>query len=253
MLKLNEVTLKFGGLCANQDVSFEVEKGAIFGLIGPNGAGKTTLFNVISGVYKPTGGEVWFDGRRIDGLQPYQINELGIARTYQNINLFKDMSVLENVKVGCHSWSKAGLASVIFRTPAMRQEERLIQEKSMEVLDFLGLSHLAGKMAGSLSYGQQRTLEIARAMASDPKMLLLDEPAAGMNTTEKRELSEDIKKIRERGITVLLVEHDMGLVMSITHTICVLNYGKKIAFGEPEYIKRHPEVIAAYLGGEKID
>lgn len=253
MLKLNEVTLKFGGLCANQDVSFEVEKGAIFGLIGPNGAGKTTLFNVISGVYKPTGGEVWFDGRRIDGLQPYQINELGIARTYQNINLFKDMSVLENVKVGCHSWSKAGLASVIFQTPAMRQEERLIQEKSMEVLDFLGLSHLAGKMAGSLSYGQQRTLEIARAMASDPKMLLLDEPAAGMNTTEKRELSEDIKKIRERGITVLLVEHDMGLVMSITHTICVLNYGKKIAFGEPEYIKRHPEVIAAYLGGEKID
>ena len=135
----------------------------------------------------------------------------------------------------------------------MRQEERLIQEKSMEVLDFLGLSHLAGKMAGSLSYGQQRTLEIARAMASDPKMLLLDEPAAGMNPTEKRELSEDIKKIRERGITVLLVEHDMGLVMSFTHTICVLNYGKKIAFGEPEYIKRHPEVIAAYLGGEKID
>lgn len=251
MLKLNEVTLRFGGLYANQDVSFEVEQGSIFGLIGPNGAGKTTLFNVISGVYKPTSGEVWFDGRRIDGLQPYQVNELGIARTYQNINLFKDMSVLENVKVGCHNWSRASLASVIFRTPAMRREEELIRQKSMEALEFLGLSYLADKMAGSLPYGQQRRLEIARALASNPKMILLDEPAAGMNNTEKVELSEDIKKIRDRGITVLLVEHDMGLVMSITHTICVLSYGKKIAFGEPEYIKHHPEVIAAYLGGEE--
>lgn len=251
MLKLDHVTLKFGGLYANQDVSFEVEKGAIFGLIGPNGAGKTTLFNVISGVYKPTSGSVIFNGERIDGLQPYQVNERGIARTYQNINLFKDMSALENVKVGCHNWTRAGLASVIFRTPAMRREEERIREKSAEALEFLGLRHLAGKMAGSLSYGQQRRLEIARAIASDPKMILLDEPAAGMNTTEKMELREDIEKIMERGITVLLVEHDMGLVMSVTHTICVLNYGKKIAFGEPEYIKHHPEVIAAYLGGEE--
>lgn len=251
MLKLDHVTLKFGGLYANQDVSFEVEKGSIFGLIGPNGAGKTTLFNVISGVYKPTSGKVIFDGERIDGLQPYQVNERGIARTYQNINLFKDMSALENVKVGCHNWTKASFASVVFRTPAMRREEEHIREKSMESLEFLGLRHLADKMAGSLPYGQQRRLEIARALASNPKMILLDEPAAGMNTTEKMELREDIKKIMERGITVLLVEHDMGLVMSVTHTICVLNYGKKIAFGEPEYIKHHPEVIAAYLGGEE--
>ena len=250
MLKLNHVTLKFGGLYANNDVSFEVPEGAIYGLIGPNGAGKTTLFNVISGVYQPTAGEVWFQKKRIDGLQPYQINQIGIARTYQNINLFRDMSVFENVKVGCHGWSKAGLTSCIFRTKAMRQEEEAICEKSLEVLRFMGLEQQAEHMAGSLPYGQQRRLEISRALASNPKMLLLDEPAAGMNTTEKRELSEDIQKIRDSGITVLLVEHDMRLVMSITHSICVLNYGKKIAEGEPEYIKHHEDVIAAYLGGE---
>ena len=250
MLRLDHVTLKFGGLCANNDVSFEVEKGSIFGLIGPNGAGKTTLFNVISGVYKPTSGEVWFENKRIDGMKPYQINHVGIARTYQNINLFKDISVFENVKVGCHGWTKAGLVSCIFHTKAMRREEEAINEQSLEALRFMGIEHLADKQAGSLSYGQQRRLEIARAIAGKPKMVLLDEPAAGMNTTEKKELSEDIKKIRDGGMTVLLVEHDMKLVMSITQNICVLNYGKMIALGAPEHIKNHEEVIAAYLGGD---
>ena len=250
MLRLDHVTLRFGGLYANNDVSFEVEKGSIFGLIGPNGAGKTTLFNVISGVYKPTSGEVWFEDQRIDGLRPYEINTRGIARTYQNINLFTDLTVFDNVKVGCHGWTKAGLASVVFRTKQMREEEEKINERSLETIRFMGIGHLADARAGSLSYGQQRRLEIARALASNPRMLLLDEPAAGMNTTEKIELSEDIRRICDSGITVLLVEHDMRLVMSVTHRICVLNYGKMIALGNPDEISANEEVIAAYLGGE---
>jgi ABC-type branched-chain amino acid transport systems, ATPase component len=249
MLKLEGVTIKFGGLTAVNDVTTEVPKGAIFGLIGPNGAGKTTLFNIISGVYAPTSGKVIFNGKEIQGLPPYKINELGISRTYQNINLFKKMTVLENVMVGCHTRTTSGLAAALLRTKKQREEEKAVVKKSMEILGFMGLSEKAGYKASNLSYGEQRRLEISRALASDPAMLLLDEPAAGMNGKEKEELCETIKKISRKGITVLLVEHDMKLVMGVTHMICVLNYGKKIAFGEPEHIQNNKEVIDAYLGG----
>lgn len=249
MLKVENVTLRFGGLVANDNVSFDIEEDTILGLIGPNGAGKTTLFNVISGVYKPTSGKVLLQGTNISGLPPYKINDLGIARTYQNINLFKKMTVLDNVKAGRHCRTKSGLISSIFKTKSEKNEERETTEKCMEILTFMGLDHLAHTKAGSLPYGPQRRLEISRAMATEPKLLLLDEPAAGMNTAEKEELSQTIKKIRDIGMTILLVEHDMKLVMSITEKICVLNYGKKIALGDPKSISKNEEVIAAYLGG----
>jgi branched-chain amino acid transport system ATP-binding protein len=250
MLKLNNVTLKFGGLTANKNVSFEVKKGEIFGLIGPNGAGKTTLFNVISGVYKPTEGSVEFLGKDISGKKPYQVNMLGIARTYQNINLFGDMTVLENVMVGRHSRTKAGIFSAMFRLGKHRREEKDIVEKSMEVLEFMGLKDLYNYKASSLSYGQQRRLEIARAMASEPELLLLDEPAAGMNTGEKLELREDIKKIQKYGITILIVEHDMRVVFGISERVAVLNYGELIALGTPNEVQKNEDVINAYLGGD---
>jgi branched-chain amino acid transport system ATP-binding protein len=249
MLSIQEATIKFGGLTAVNQVTFNIPKGAIFGLIGPNGAGKTTLFNIISGVYAPTSGKIVFENKEIQGLPPHKINYLGISRTYQNINLFKKMTVLENVMVGCHSRTHEGLTSAILRTPKQRLEEANVIEKSMAILDFMDLTDKATQKASSLSYGEQRRLEISRAMASDPKLLLLDEPAAGMNGREKDELRETIQKISDRGITVLLVEHDMKLVMNVTHQICVLNYGKKIAEGDPESIQNHQEVIAAYLGG----
>ena len=251
MLKVDHGTIKFGGLYANNDVCFEVNKGEIFGLIGPNGAGKTTMFNMISGVYKPTSGHVEFNGKRIDGLQPFQINKAGIARTYQNINLFKKMTVLDNVKVGCMSRTKAGIFAAILRTGAQRREEKAITDKCMEILKFLGIDGLANQIASNLAYGQQRLVEIARAMASDPQLLLLDEPAAGMNSTEKVELSRTIQKLnREKGLTILLVEHDMKLVLGITDRICVLDYGKRIALDVPAKIQTDKAVIAAYLGGE---
>jgi len=249
MLKLEKATIKFGGLTAVNEVTTEVPKGAIFGLIGPNGAGKTTLFNIISGVYAPTSGKVIFNGKEIQGLQPYKINELGIARTYQNINLFKKMTVLENVMVGCHTKTSSGLAAAIFRPKKEREEEKAVVKKCIGILEFMDLAGKVDYKASNLSYGEQRRLEISRALASEPMMLLLDEPAAGMNGKEKEELCITIKKISQRGITVLLVEHDMKLVMNVTHMICVLNYGKNIAFGKPEYIRNNEEVIAAYLGG----
>jgi branched-chain amino acid transport system ATP-binding protein len=249
MLKVENLTIKFGGLTAVDNVNFEIEQGAIFGLIGPNGAGKTTCFNMITGVYRPTGGRVIFQGKEIQGMEPFRINVLGIARTYQNINLFKKMTALENTLVGFHTQSKAGLAAAIFRSPGQRKEEASIREKSMEILRFMGLAEKAHLPASSLSYGEQRRLEISRAMASNPSLLLLDEPAAGMNSKEKADLSNTIQRIRDRGITILLVEHDMKLIMKVTHTICVLNFGKKIAQGEPEYIQNHQEVVEAYLGG----
>jgi branched-chain amino acid transport system ATP-binding protein len=248
MLKLDKVTIKFGGLVAVNEVDAEVPDGAIFGLIGPNGAGKTTLFNIISGVYAPTSGKVLFEGREIQGTPPYKVNKLGIARTYQNINLFKQMTVLENVMVGCHTKSRSGLPSAVLRTRAQREEERAVREKSLGILKFMDLDGKVGFKASNLSYGEQRRLEISRALASEPKLLLLDEPAAGMNGREKEELTETIRRIAGRGITVLLVEHDMKLVMNVTSMICVLNYGRKIAFGEPAEIQRNEEVIAAYLG-----
>lgn len=250
MLTLDKLTIKFGGLTAVDDVSFEIPEGMIYGLIGPNGAGKTTCFNMITGVYKPTSGRVLLNGEEIQGKQPYKINELGIARTYQNINLFKKMTVLENVMVGCHTKSHAGLAASIFRTPGQKAEERAVVDKSMEILAFMELGDKAKFLASSLSYGEQRRLEISRAMASEPILLLLDEPAAGMNGREKEELTETIRKISQRGFTVLLVEHDMKLVMNVCEEICVLNFGKKIAEGGPAYIQSNEEVIEAYLGGD---
>ena len=250
MLKLKDVTIKFGGLTAVNQVNAEISKGSIFGLIGPNGAGKTTLFNIISGVYAPTSGSVIFNGKEIQGTAPYKVNQMGISRTYQNINLFKKMSVLENVKVGCHSISDSGLLDSVLRTKSQRAEEKAIEEKSLEILNFMELGDKANYKASNLSYGEQRRLEISRALASDPELIILDDPAAGMNGKEKEELTETIRKINEKGITVLLVEHDMKLVMNVTDTICVLNYGKKIALGEPAYIQSNPAVIEAYLGGE---
>jgi branched-chain amino acid transport system ATP-binding protein len=249
MLKLENVTIKFGGLTAVDNLSFEIEKNKIFGLIGPNGAGKTTAFNIISGVYKPTSGNIYLNGNPITGFPPYKTNAIGISRTYQNIFLFKHMTVRENVMVGQHSRTKCGLFSSIFHTGTQRKEEREINEKAEEILEFVGLNEKKDYLAMNLSYGEQRLLEIARGMASGPQLLLLDEPAAGMNIKEKNDLKQLIQKIREKGITILLVEHDMKLVMGITDTVCVLNYGKKICEGEPRYVQNNPEVIEAYLGG----
>jgi branched-chain amino acid transport system ATP-binding protein len=250
VLKLEDVTIKFGGLTAVNNVSLEIPEGSIFGLIGPNGAGKTTLFNLISGVYKPTSGKIYFQEKEIEGTTPYKVNELGIARTYQNINLFKKMTTLENVMVGCHTKSKAGIFDAVFKTRRQREEERDIIEKSMNILEFMGLKDKAYYKASNLSYGEQRRLEISRAMASEPKLILLDEPAAGMNANEKLELNDTIQKMNKLGITVLLVEHDMKVVMNICDTVCVLNYGKRLCVGEPDYVQNNEEVIEAYLGGD---
>ena len=249
MLRMDKTTIRFGGLVAVNEVSTEVKEGQIFGLIGPNGAGKTTLFNIINGVYQPTDGKVLFNGKEIQGLKPNVINYLGIARTYQNINLFKRMTALDNVMVGCHSTTKSNVITDILNTRAKRNEEAAALEKCNKLLDFMDLHDRRDSLASDLSYGEQRRLEIARAMASEPKLLLLDEPAAGMNLPEKAELAMLIKEIRKKGITILLVDHHMRLVMEVCDEICVLNYGKKLAQGTPSFIQNDEEVIAAYLGG----
>jgi branched-chain amino acid transport system ATP-binding protein len=249
MLQLNKVTIKFGGLIAVNEVSTEIKSGQIFGLIGPNGAGKTTLFNIISGVYAPTGGKIIFNEKEIQGQKANAINYLGIARTYQNINLFKKMTTLENVMVGCHSTTVSGMFQAILNTKSKQREEEQTREKCINLLKFVGLNSKSDNLSSSLSYGEQRRLEIVRAMASEPKLLLLDEPAAGMNLSEKGDLALLIRKIQDRGITILLVDHHMRLVMEICDEICVLNYGKKLAQGTPSFIQNDEKVISAYLGG----
>lgn len=249
MLKVENISMIFGGLVANNNVCIEVQKGEIFGLIGPNGAGKTTLFNVISGFYKPTSGKVILNGEEIQGKPSNKIAQKGIARTYQNINLFKKMTVLENVLVGCHTQTSSGLLDAIFKTKKSKKEYAESVERCREVLKFMGVDHLEDSLAGSLPYGDQRRLEIARALVSNPQILLLDEPAAGMNLTEKDVLTDTILKIRDQGYTVLIVEHNMKLVMQVCDRICVLNHGNKLASGSPEEIQNNPDVIKAYLGG----
>ena len=251
LLSLRNLLKTFGGLVAVAGVSFDVEENSIVGLIGPNGAGKTTVFNLITGNYKPNSGEVIFDRQDITGLPTHRIVCLGIARTFQNIRLFPEMSVLENVLAGLHCRMKAGIFGSMFRTPSQRKEERAAVERAMRELAFVSLDCQYNNLARNLSYGNQRLLEIARALATDPRFLILDEPAGGMNDQETEDLMGLIRAIRNRGITVLLIEHDMNLVMRVCDRLVVLEYGAVIAEGTPDEIKRNPQVIEAYLGTDE--
>lgn len=250
LLQLTDVTKIFGGLIAVNDLSFNVDEGSIVGLIGPNGAGKTTVFNCITGNYKPERGNIRFAGREITGLAPHSIVELGIARTFQSIRLFNRLPVLENVLAGRHCRMKSGLFSCMLHTPGERREERAAVARSLAELDFVGLADQAEAMAHALSYGNQRLLEIARALASDPRLLILDEPAGGMNDQETAALAELIRAIGKRKITILLIEHDMRLVMQVCQKLVVLEHGTLIAEGAPSAVRENPAVVEAYLGAD---
>lgn len=248
LLKMIGVSLNFGGLLAVDDVSLDVEPGQIMSLIGPNGAGKSTIFNLITGIYRPSQGKILFCDKDITNLKDHKITGLGISRTFQNIRLFANLSVIDNVRIGCHSRGSSQLGGALLRNKRVIREEKALQDKAQEILAFLHLTEKKDELAMNLAYGEQRRLEIARALASEPRLLLLDEPAAGMNPREKEDLVKIIKKIRDKNVTIFLVEHDMKFVMGLSDRVTVLDYGRKIASGSPEEVRSNPDVITAYLG-----
>jgi len=248
LLEVNSLTKSFGGITAVKDVSFKVSEGSIFALIGPNGAGKTTIFNLITGMLEPDSGAISLEGKQLIGLKPYQVAAAGITRTFQNLQLFSGMTVLENVITGAYLKGRTGFIKSMFRLPGKNREDKKIRDEALALLEEVGLGEAAGQPAAALPFGRQRLLEIARALASGPRLVLLDEPAAGLNSTETKSLAAYLKKLREKGLTMLLIEHDMETVMEVADRILVLNFGHVISEGTPQEVRADPEVIKAYLG-----